>query len=69
MTMGNYLNISNDVVDHQIELAEKAVAGDASALRTIACNFGYFGGSGTSYWPDLDRAMAKARKIVETRSI
>ena len=67
--MGTYLNISQDVVNHQIELAEKAVAGDAAALNAIANNFGYFGGSGTSYWPDLDRAMAKARKIVETRGI
>lgn len=67
--MGNYLNINQDVVNHQIELAEKAVAGDMAALKTIANNFGYFGGSGTSYWPDLTRAMAKARKIVETRSI
>lgn len=67
--MSNYLNINQDVVNHQIELAEKAVAGDETALRTIASNFGYFGGSGTSYWPDLDRALAKARKIVGTRSI
>ena len=67
--MDNYLNINQDVVNHQIELAEKAVAGDEKALRTIASNFGYFGGSGTSYWPDLDRALAKVRKIVGTRSI
>ena len=67
--MDNYLNINQDVVNHQIELAEKAVAGDEKALRTIANNFGYFGGSGTSYWPDLNRAMAKALKIVGTRSI
>lgn len=67
--MGNYLNIDQNVVNHQIELAEKAVAGDMAALKTIANNFGYFDGSGTSYWPDLTRAMAKARKIVQTRSI
>ena len=67
--MGNYLNINQDVVNHQIELAEKAVAGDMAALKTIANNFGYFGGSGTGYWPDLDRALAKAHRIVETQGI
>ena len=67
--MGNYLNINQDVTNHQIELAEKAVAGDTDALKTIANNFGYFGGCGTSYWPDLERALAKARRIVETRGI
>ena len=63
------LNIDQHVVDYQIELAEKAIAGDKSALKTIASNFGYWNGSGLSYYPDLDKAMTKARKIAETRSI
>lgn len=69
MQFANVLTIDRRVIDHQISLAEKAVSGDHEALATIARNFGYFGGSGLSYWPDLDRAMVKARKIVETSSI
>lgn len=69
MQFDNVLTIDQRVIDHQIELAEKAVEGDEDALKTIAANFGYWGGSGLSYWPDTDRAMVKARKILETRSI
>lgn len=64
-----YLTISQDVIDYQISLAQQALHGDASALKTLAQNFGYFTGSGLNYYPDLDRAKIRAEKILATHSI
>ena len=58
------LKIDQNVIDHQKELAHKAINGDEAALNTLARNFGFFAGSGTNYWPDTDKALKYAQRIV-----